>query len=147
MSALASRLMKPTRLALAAAPLAALALTVPASAATHARVLDIGHCTASGTDASCTTGGGQIKRPATIWVNVHASPDQKVDVYWAMSCDGKHFSVSSDDGNFTARSPVRSRRLRLPGRRPSECWVTATVDLHGFGARGKINGWLTATKR
>lgn len=54
------------KLAIAAGPLATLALTAPASAAAHARVYDIGHCTAAGTDAECTTGGGQINRPARI---------------------------------------------------------------------------------
>ena len=61
------------------------------------------------------TGGGQINRPAAVWVNVHADPDQKVDVYWWIDCF-KGLSSSSDDGNFTAATPVKSYPLRLPAR-------------------------------
>jgi hypothetical protein len=138
--------MHPLKLAIAAGPLAALTLAAPASAAAHTRVYDIGHCRATGTDAECTTGGGQINRPARIWLNAHASPDQKVDVYWSMDCF-KGLSSSSNDGNFTARTPIKAHRLPQPGRREGTCYVTASVSLHTLGGKGSILAWLTATKR
>ena len=135
------------KLALAASPLAALVLTaVPASAATSPHVYDIGHCTAQGQDAECFTGGGQVNRPADIWVNVHANPDQKVDVYWDIDCF-KGLSSSSDDGNFTATTPVKSRLLPMPARNEGTCYVDADVSLHVLGASGSILAWLGATKR
>ena len=139
--------MHPLKLAIAAAPLAALVLgAAPASATAAPHVYDIGHCTARGQDADCITGGGNINRPASIWVNVHVSPNQKIDVYWDMVCS-KGDSVSSRDGNFTVTSPVKSRLLPQPGKREDSCSVTASVSLHTFGARGSITAWLTATKR
>lgn len=136
-----------TLAAITAAPVAVLAIAAaPASAAAHPRVYDFGHCTARGQDAQCITGGGNINRPASIWVNVHVSPDQKIDVYWDMVCS-KGDSVSSRDGNFTVTSPVKSRLLPQPGTREDSCSVSASVSLHAFGARGSITAWLTATKR
>lgn len=129
---------------LALGALAAPAATAQAS--TAPKVYDIGHCTATGQDAECITGGGNISRPAQIWVNVHASPNQKVDVYWDMVCS-KGYSASSRDGNFTAMTPIKSHRLPLPMKNPSSCIATASVSLHTFGAKGSITAWLTATKR
>jgi hypothetical protein len=87
-----------------------------------------------------------VNRPSRIWVNVHASPDQKVDVYWDMSCS-KGLSVNSNDGNFTATTPSKARKLPMPAKREGSCWVTANVSLHAFGNKGSIVAWLTATKR
>lgn len=134
---------------LAATVLALGALTIPAAtaqASTSSTVYDIGHCTATGQDAQCLTGGGNIGRPAAIWVNVHAKPNQKVDVFWDMVCS-KGFSGSSRDGNFTAMTPIKSHRLPLPMKNPSSCLASASVSLHTFGAKGSITAWLTATKR
>jgi hypothetical protein len=133
----------------AASLLAFTALAVPAAtaqASTATKVYDIGHCTATGQDAYCFTGGGNINRPAQIWMNVHASPNQKVDVDWFVDCF-KGTSDSSRDGSFTAMTPVTSRRLPLPDVDPSSCIANAGVSLHVFGAKGSITAWLTATKR
>lgn len=79
-------------------------------------------------------------------MNVHASPDQKVDVDWDMTCS-KGLSASSNDGSFTARTPVKAHYLPMPARREGTCWVAADVSLHTLGGKGSITAWLTATKR
>lgn len=138
--------------AVAATALALGALTVPAATAATAQastapeVHNIGSCRATGQNAECITGGGNISRPAQIWVYVHAVPDQKVDVYWYLDCF-KGTALSSRDGNFTAMTPIRSHQLPLPDRNPSSCIATASVSLHTFGARGTVKVWLGATKR
>ena len=79
-----------------------------------------------------------INRPASIWVNVHVNPNQKIDVYWDMFCI-KGDSSSSRDGNFTVTSPVKSRLLPQPGKREDSCSVTAACPCtrSAAGARSR----------
>ena len=139
--------MRIAKLALTAGPLAALVFAaVPASAAASPHVYHIGHCTAVGQDADCMTGGGDVNRPASIWVQVKASPDQKLDVSWWMDCF-KGDSFSSRDGDYTVTTPVKRRLLPQPGKREGSCSVTVDVSLDTYDASGSIGAWLTATKR
>jgi hypothetical protein len=119
------------------------ALGTPAYAATHhARIYRFGHCSAQGDFATCVTNGGSINHPSKIWVNVSATPRQKVDdISWDAVCS-KGLGDGSSSGQFSATTPVH-HLIHHPYRDPDNCIVTADGQLSGGG---HLHIWLSATK-
>jgi hypothetical protein len=128
-------------LILAAAPLAGLAVAVPASAATATRIKQVGSCTAQGDYATCDA-SGTVNRPRELIVHATSSPGQQVRVYWSMTC-AKGMGAGSKSGQFTAATPLR-RAMKMPYRRPSWCSVAAGAQLSDGG---HLRVWISAVKK
>jgi hypothetical protein len=135
--------MKPARLTLAAAPLAALTLaaSAPALASSAGHVHRVGSCTAQGDYAVCDA-SGSINHPRNIHIHVSASPDQHVSVYWDVTCS-KGTGAGGKHGSFSGTTTLR-RAVRMPYARPDSCVVSADAQL---SSAGRLRVWITARKQ
>lgn len=82
------------------------------------------------------TASGIVRRPQAISIRVSATPTQRVNVSWGISCpktaDGKDDKPRG--GTYTT-SPSNVRTLRLPRREIAFCAVNAQAQL---SRRGRI---------
>ena len=115
-------------LILPAAAASVLLMAAPAGAASASKVYQAGSCHAEGEYAVCVASGTAYE-PTTIRLQSHASPNQRVTVYWSAVCS-EGLGAGSSSGHFTARTPL-NRKIRHPYARPGSCDVAADVQLSG----------------
>ena len=140
----ASRAMKLVKLAIAAAPMAALVLAAPASAATtahKAHPVQFASCRAQGDYATCDA-SGTTWHPLSVVLHVTSSPGQHVSGAWDVTCS-KGLGAGSKSGNFSGTTPLK-KTLKLNYRRPDNCIVSADAQL---GTGGSLRIRLVAWKR
>jgi hypothetical protein len=125
-----------------AAVMSVAAFSAPALAATthHSRIYHAGSCRASGDFAVCDA-SGTAHHPAVIRVHVSATPRQRVQVSWDMTC-AKGSGAGGRSGQFTARTPV-DHVMRHPYTDPAFCTVAAGAQLSGSGS---LHVWITYTR-
>jgi hypothetical protein len=117
-----------------------LATAIPASAAT---VYQAGSCQGKGDYATCVA-SGNMTRPSSIWVNLHAFPSQKVDIDWDVVCS-EGSGAGSKHGSFTDNNGIGSWKIPHPYTDPDSCSVAAEGQLEGSDGT-KLNVWLTYTR-
>ena len=132
------------KLAIAAGPLAALALAAPASATTtahNAHQVQFASCHAQGDFAICDA-AGTTWHPLSVVLHVTSSPGQHVSGAWDVTCS-KGLGAGSRSGNFSGTTPYK-KTLRLNYRRPDNCIVSTDAQL---GTGGSVRVRLVAWKR
>lgn len=120
-------------IALALALLLTLGLAAPATAGKYGK--RVGVAKASGGYAAAVA-SGTARRPRAITIVVRASPRQRINAEWSVTCS-KGFGAGSKSGNFGGRA-TRAKRIRLPMRRPDVCYVGASAQLNQ-GGRLKVS--------
>jgi hypothetical protein len=134
--------MKLATLALAAGPLAALALAAPASAATtahKAHQVQFASCHAQGDFAICDA-SGTTWHPLSVVLHVTSTPGQHVSGAWDVTCS-KGLGAGSRSGNFSGTTPYK-KTLKLNYKRPDSCIVSADAQLGtGGGMRVRLVAW------
>ena len=136
--------MHPLKLAIAAAPVAALLVAAPASATTNAhRVhpVQFASCHAQGDYAICDA-SGTTWHPLSVVLHVTSTPGQQVSGAWDVVCS-KGLGAGSRSGNFSGTTPLK-RTLKLNYRRPDNCIVAADAQL---GTGGSVTVRLVSWKR
>jgi len=132
------------KLAIAAVPVAALALAAPASATTtahKAHQVQFASCHAQGDYAICDA-SGTTWHPLAVVLHVASSPGQRVSGAWDVTCS-KGLGAGSRSGQFSGTTPFK-KTLRLNYRRPDSCIVSADAQL---GTGGSLRIRLVAWKR
>lgn len=132
------------KLAIAAMPMAALALAAPASATTtahKAHQVQFASCHAQGDYAICDA-SGTTWHPLAVVLHVASSPGQHVSGAWDVTCS-KGLGAGSRSGQFSGTTPFK-KTLRLNYRRPDSCIVSADAQL---GTGGSLRIRLVAWKR
>ena len=126
--------MKRCLLLLATAALLAGAGITAAVAATSTDTVSIGNCTTEGQYVSCSV-QGDIAHPASISVQVWASPEQAIDVSWDDLCSAG-FTSGDRSGDFTVTASAShkvTRRIPLAAGHKGTCTPDVLVSADGTG--------------